>query len=131
MGVNDIQTAEYVSKMLGVSTVESNTIRKDAGFDGKIDLGKEGITTIKRNLMNPDEIMQMSNDLQIVLLRGQKPFLCKKFDYSEYKLANQIEEIEIEKYRKKIEIEEKNVLEDEKLPTFQEFLQSKKGGKEC
>lgn len=131
MGVNDIQTAEYVSKMLGVSTVESNTIRKDAGFDGKIDLGKEGITTIKRNLMNPDEIMQMSNDLQIVLLRGQKPFLCKKFDYSEYKLANQIEEIEIEKYRKKIEIEEKNVLEDEKLPTFQEFLQSKKGGKKC
>lgn len=117
-----------LAKCFGVATVENNSFRKDAGFDGKLDMGKEGIATIKRNLMNPDEIMQMNNDYQIVLLRGQKPFICKKFDYSEYRMAKDMEEIEIKKYKKKIEIETKEIVEDEKLPTFQDFIKSKKGG---
>lgn len=112
----------------GVSTVENNTIRKDAGFDGKLDLGNEGIATIARNLMNADEIIRMNNDLQIVILRGEKPLICKKFDYSEYWMAEKIEEIEIKKYKKKITIEESNIVPEEKLPTFEEFIKVKKGG---
>ena len=112
----------------GVSTVENNTIRKDAGFDGKLDLGNAGIATVARNLMNADEIIRMNNDLQIVILRGEKPLICKKFDYSEYWMAEKIEEIEIKKYKKKITIEESNIVPEEKLPTFEEFIKVKKGG---
>ena len=39
-----------------------------------------------------------------------------------------MEEIEIKKYKKKITIEESNIVPEEKLPTFEEFIQVKKGG---
>ena len=78
--------------------------------------------------MNADEIIRMNNDLQIVILRGEKPLICKKFDYSEYWMAKKMEEIEIKKYKKKITIDETNIVPEEKLPTFEEFIQVKKGG---
>ena len=78
MGCNDIQTAEYISKVLGVSTVENNSLRKEAGFDGKIEIGTENLSTTSRKLMNADEILRMDNDKQIEVIRGQKPFICKK-----------------------------------------------------
>lgn len=127
MGLNDIQSADYVSKVLGVSTVENNSLRKTAGFDGKLDLGKEGIATTERNLLNPDEILRMDNDQQIVIIRGQKPFICKKFDYSEYWMSKEMEEVEISEYKEKITIDERIIEKEEKLPTFEEFIHSKKG----
>lgn len=115
-------------KCYGVSTVENNTIRKDAGFDGKLDLGNAGIATVARNLMNADEIIRMNNDLQIIILRGEKPLICKKFDYSEYWMAEKMEEIEIKKYKKKISLDNVKIMPEEKLPTFEEFIKVKKGG---
>ena len=127
MGCNDIQTAEYISKVLGVSTVENNSLRKEAGFDGKIEIGTENLSTTSRKLMNADEILRMDNDKQIEVIRGQKPFICKKIDYSEYRLSNEIEEIEITKYKKKMILKEKEIEKDEeKLPTFEEFIKLKK-----
>ena len=127
MGLNDILSAEYFSKVLGVSTVANNSIRKTAGFDGMMDIGKEGIATVSRNLMNADELLRLDNMIQIVIIRGQKAFKCKKFDYSEYRIANEMEEIEIAKYKKPIILERKNIKEEhEKLPTFEEFIKSKR-----
>ncbi len=126
MGCNDIQTAEYISKVLGISTVENNSIRKTAGFDGILDMGNEGIATIKRNLFNADEIIRMNNEIQIVILRGQKPFMCKKFDYSEYKISEEMEEIEIEKYKTKVTIDKPIIEQKEKLPTFEEFIRERR-----
>lgn len=127
MGCNDIQSADYFSRTLGTATVEINTTRKTGGFDGLMDIGDEGITTTRRNLMNPDEILRMKNDEQIVILRGQRPFKCKKFDYSEYKLANEIEEIEITEHKEPIILEDKRIEnQEEKLPTFEEFIEMKR-----
>lgn len=127
MGLNDILSAEYFSKVLGVSTVANNSIRKTAGFDGMMDIGKEGIATVSRNLMNADELLRLNNMIQIVIIRGQKAFKCKKFDYSEYRMAEEMEEIEIAKYKKPIILERKNIKEElEKLPTFEEFVKSKR-----
>lgn len=112
----------------GVSTVENNTIRKDAGFDGKLDLGHEGIATVARNLMNSDEIIRLNDDLEIIIIRGKKPLICKKFDYSEYWMAEKMEEIEIKKYKKKISLDNVKIMPEEKLPTFEEFIKVKKGG---
>ena len=65
--------------------------------------------------------------IQIVIIRGQKAFKCKKFDYSEYRMAEEMEEIEIAKYKKPIILERKNIKEElEKLPTFEEFVKSKR-----
>lgn len=132
MGCNDILTAEYISRLLGVSTVANNSIRKTAGFDGIMDIGNEGLATTSRNLMNADEILRMDNKLQIVIIRGQKPFICKKFDYSEYWMSKEMEEIEITKYKKPVTLDRKRVEKEiTKLPTFEEFIKSKKEGTKC
>lgn len=71
--------------------------------------------------MNADELLKMDNDLEIVFLRGLKPFICKKLHYSEYWMSEKIEKIQIEKYKEKMQIKTSQVVE-EKLPTFEEFI---------
>lgn len=52
--------------------------------------------------------------------------MCKKFDYSEYWMSEEMEEIEIEEYREKIKIDKTIVEKEEKLPTFEEFIKVKR-----
>ena len=44
----------------------------------------ENIATNKRNLMNPDELLKLDNNKEIVIVRGRKPFICNKYDYSKH-----------------------------------------------
>lgn len=118
MGCGDILTAEYISEYLGVATVETNAVRKNAGFDGNFTYGIENISTNKRNLMNPDELLKMEHDREIIMVRGRKPFMCKKFDYSGHPEASKLKDItqeelkerfkeNIEQNRKKYKVEKK------------------------
>ena len=139
MGTNDLLTAQYISDSLGVASVESKSIRKNAAFDGSLEYGKESTSVVKRNLMNPDEIIRMKNDEQIIIIRGQKPFKCKKLKYWEYRLGINLEKTPVTNYipeTKKMknvknntqEIDSKkeffvsNQNEEERLPTFVEYL---------
>ena len=79
-GVGDILKAEYITEYLGVATVQTNAIRKNAGFDGNFTYGIENIATNKRNLMNPDELLKMDHNKAIVMVRGKKPFICNKYE---------------------------------------------------
>ncbi len=94
LGCSEMLTAEYVSKLLGTSTVETNTIKKESGFDGNFTYGMNSIGTTKRNLINPDEIIQLDNNQEIVILRSQKPLICKKYDYLKHKSAEKIKILE-------------------------------------
>ncbi len=129
MGTNDLLTAQYISDMLGISTVETNSIKKDAAFDGILEYGTESTSSTRRNLLNPDEIMRMSNDEQIIMIRGQKPFKCKKLRYWEYGLGKNVERTMIEEYIPKTSHIIKPIIEEniaKKLPSFEEFLRGRK-----
>lgn len=78
----------------GTSTVETSTIRKANGFDGNFTYGMNSIGTTKRNLLNPDELIQLNNTKEIVILRGKKPLMCDKFDYSEHKNYSKLKVLE-------------------------------------
>lgn len=55
----------------------------------------ENIATNKRNLMNPDELLKLDNNKEIVIVRGRKPFICNKYcSISEY-YSKQIQKIYI------------------------------------
>ena len=108
--VGDILTAEYITEYLGVATVETNAIRKEAGFDGKFTYGMENIATNKRNLMNPDELLKLDNNKEIVIVRGRKPFICNKYDYSKHIEAIKMEDMTIEEQRERF----KDNVENEK-----------------
>lgn len=130
MGTNDLLTANYISSMLGVSTVEMNSIRKNAEFDGILEYGAESVSSTARNLLNPDEIIRMNNDEQIVMIRGQKPFKCRKLRYWEYRLGKDIKQTMIEDYTPHnvtTELEKyEDEIKEEKLPTFEEFLRGRR-----
>lgn len=124
MGAGDILTAEYITKYLGIATVETNAIRKLAGFDGNFTYGIENIATNKRNLMNPDELLKLDNNKEIVIVRGRKPFICNKYDYSKHSEATKLEDLtrdeQKERFKDNVEIE-KNEGQEKKEYSFKDF----------
>ena len=46
----------------GVSTAESQSIKKDAGIEGELEFGQKNISTLKRNLLNADEILRITHN---------------------------------------------------------------------
>lgn len=71
----------------------------------------ENIATNKRNLMNPDELLKLDNNKEIVIVRGRKPFICNKYDYSKHIEASKMEDMTIEEQREKF----KDNVENEKI----------------
>ena len=70
----------------------------------------ENIATNKRNLMNPDELLKLDNNKEIVIVRGRKPFICNKYDYSKHIEPSKMEDMTIEEQREKF----KDNVENEK-----------------
>lgn len=85
----------------------------------------ENIATNKRNLMNPDELLKMDHDKEIVMVRGRKPFICKKYDYSNHPEANKLEDLTLEeqkeKFKKNIELNQNKKKEVKQKYTFKDF----------
>jgi TraG/TraD family. len=98
LGCTDTATAEFVSALLGQATVQSQSIRKKAGFEGMFDFGSVSISTQKRALLNPDEILRLEPMSALLILRGQKPFKVEKMDYTKHPLSKQIKPIPISEY---------------------------------
>ena len=91
MGTTDVLTAEYFSSAAGVSSVETSSIRKSASFEGKLaEFGQENISTLKRNLLNVDEILRLPSNKLLVIIRGNNPILLDKVIYKEHKVANKL-----------------------------------------
>lgn len=78
-GVNDMGTAEYLSKMLGQRTV---TVRHH-GRSGESDRtrGSENYAVTGRPLLMPQEIMRLPPNQQLLLLHGKPPILADRVRY--------------------------------------------------
>jgi len=98
LGCTDVATAQFVSDLLGQATVEAKTHRKHAGFEGIFDFGDISISAQKRPLLTPDEILRLEHRNAIVILRGQKPLLVEKMDYTRHPLAKEIKPTPITDY---------------------------------
>ncbi|WP_084756920.1 VirD4-like conjugal transfer protein, CD1115 family [Clostridium sp. DMHC 10] len=99
LGATDIITAEFVSKLLGTATVKDVSSSKSAGLEGIVDFGKVTKRAVKRNLMNPDEILRLPNKNEILILRGAKPIILEKMDYTRHRLSKYIKLIKISDYK--------------------------------
>ena len=51
--------------------------------------------------MNPDELLKLDNNKQIVIVRGRKPFICNKYDYSKHKEATKMVDMTFEEQKEK------------------------------
>lgn len=102
MGMTDVLTAQYFCDLVGVSTVETTSIKKSNSIEGDIEeYGQKNISTLKRNLLNVDEILRIPSNKLLVNLRGNKPLLLDKIMYNEHSLARKLEDSSISEYKPK------------------------------
>ena len=77
-GVNDFETAEWLSRMIGKETTSYQSHSQHHGSDDPL------TTTTNltgRDLLTPDEIMQMPAHLQLLRIQGQPVTLARKLCY--------------------------------------------------
>ena len=75
-GVNDFETAKWLSQMIGQETSRFQT---DSFKPGDASSFSNNLTG--RDLLTPDEIMQMPPDLQLLRVQGQPSALAQKLRY--------------------------------------------------
>ena len=88
-----------------MSTAESQSIKKDAGIEGELEFGQKNISTLKRNLLNADEILRIPHNELLVNIRGNKPLMLNKMIYTEHKLAKQLKDVPVNSYKPNWNIE--------------------------
>lgn len=86
LGCTDEMTAKYISTRTGIATIEVESV--NSTYDRQIVLlnqeteYKEVRSRGQRQVMTLDEVLRMKNLEELVFIRGQKPLLCEKFDYT-------------------------------------------------
>ncbi|MGB3556144.1 MAG: type IV secretory system conjugative DNA transfer family protein [Jannaschia sp.] len=75
-GVNDFETAKSLSQTMGQETVGYETRSFRPG-----DMPTTGTSIAGRDLLTPDEIMQLPQHLQLLRVQGQPTALVRKFRY--------------------------------------------------
>lgn len=98
LGTTDTLTAKYFCDLLGVATAETQSIKKDSGLEGALEFGQKNISTLERNLLNPDEIIRIPNTELMVIIRGNKPLLLQKMIYTEHPLAKKLQDVSVLTY---------------------------------
>jgi len=126
LSCTDLMSAKYVSELLGISTAESMSIRKEAGIEGELQYGQKNITTIQRNLLTADEVMRLPYYILIVFLKANKPYLIEKMIYTEHPLAKGLKDTPINEYipewqKVKKEIKNEIKIKKKKKPSFKNF----------
>ena len=132
LGTTDTLTAMYFCDLLGVATAETQSIKKEVGIDGELEFGQKNISTLERNLLNPDEIIRIPSFKLMIIIRGNKPLLLQKMIYTEHPLAKKLQDVSVLTYipdwnnnievPKTIEKKEKKVVtKQNKIKKEQEF----------
>lgn len=75
-GVNDLETAQWLSRMIGQETTGYQTQSYKPGDAPSMTQNVTG-----RDLLTPDEIMQMPPDLQLLRVQGSPTALARKLRY--------------------------------------------------
>jgi len=77
LGGNEQSTHEYVSKLLGKETIDTNTYGKSTGHSGNYSTNYQNTG---RELMTQDEVRMLENEKAILFIRGEKPIIDYKYD---------------------------------------------------
>ncbi len=87
-GTSGPQTAEYLSKLLGETTILTESESRNQGYSsGKSSSTQRGtgetISEKGRRLLTPDEIINLPPDQQLLFVRGVRPILGRRLNYLE------------------------------------------------
>ena len=77
LGGNEQSTHKYVSDLLGKSTIDTNTYGKSSGRSGNYSTNYQ---ISGRELLTPDEVRMLDNNLALLFIRGEAPLMDEKYD---------------------------------------------------
>lgn len=77
LGGNEQSTHEYVSKLLGKETIDTNSYGQSKGRNGSCSTNWQ---LAGRELMTPDEVRMLDNRYALLFIRGERPVEDLKFD---------------------------------------------------
>lgn len=77
LGGNELSTHEYVSKLLGKETLDTNTYGQSRGRSGSYSVNAQ---QSGRELLCPDEVRMLDNRKAILFVRGERPVLDDKYN---------------------------------------------------
>lgn len=77
LGGNEQSTHEYVTKLLGKETIDTNTYSKSSGRSGSYSTNYQNAG---RELMTSDEVRMLDNRYALLFIRGERPIMDLKYD---------------------------------------------------
>ena len=77
LGGNEQSTHEYVSKLLGKETIDTNTYGQSRGRSGSYSTNWQ---LAGRELLTPDEVRMLDNRYALLFIRGERPIQDFKYD---------------------------------------------------
>ena len=75
LGGNEQSTHEYISKLLGKATIDTNTYGKTMGHSGSYSTNYQ---QTGRELLMPDEVRILDNEYAVLFVRGERPLIDRK-----------------------------------------------------
>jgi type IV secretion system protein VirD4 len=77
LGGNEQSTHEYVTKLLGKETVDTNTYGRTWSAHGSYTRNDQNTG---RDLLAPDEVRMLDNRYALIFIRGERPVMDHKYD---------------------------------------------------
>ena len=81
LGGNEQSTHEYVSKLLGKETIDTNTYGQSKGRNGSYSTNYQATG---RELKTSDEVRMLDNDYSLLFVRGERPVMDRKYDLKKH-----------------------------------------------
>lgn len=91
LGCNDVATARYFSAMLGEAAVQTISERQDVSTPlSSLGLPRRTLTTVRRALMEPEELMRLKAEEAVAVVQGCLPMHLTKLGWGELPQAREI-----------------------------------------
>ena len=98
LGGNESTSHEYISKSLGKETVDVKTRGVTHGRNGS---SSNNFQSVGRELLTPDEVRMIDNNYEVVIIRGERAVMDKKFVLQKHRNIKFMEDGGAEHYEKK------------------------------
>ena len=98
LGGNESTSHEYISKYLGKETVDVKTRGVTHGRNGS---SSNNFQSVGRELLTPDEVRMIDNNYEVVIIRGERAVMDKKFVLQKHRNIKFTEDGGAEPYEKR------------------------------
>ncbi len=91
LGGKEQSTLEYISKMVGKTTIDLRTTNQSKGQTGSFSINEQ---VLGRELITASEVGLLKTDECILSIRGVEPFISEKYDITKHKAYKELSDFD-------------------------------------